>query len=213
VSVIRTRSALALAGICGAVLGTVVAGVPRANADHPSKPHRIGPIVTVMSGPNWSLVAWQSDRGLCYSYGAPGQQGDGCGISLRRTIVILQIGAVPSVTFRRNAATLSIGMTRAAVAAVTLTVSGATTSASIYKAPRALRIRSRFFAVKGPPLQPFQVQPIILERRSVPTTTEDGWSGTLPSKRTPVRSTCSSESASAVPARTFTRCTASSRVP
>jgi hypothetical protein len=145
------RPARAWAVILAAVLATLVGGASRANGSRVREPHRVGPIVTVISGPNWSLVAWRSDRGLCTSYGAPGDEGDGCGISLRKTIDIIQIGPMPSLTFRRNAGMLSIGVTRAAVAAVTLTVSGTGTSARMYNAPPALRIRSRFFAVNGPP--------------------------------------------------------------
>jgi hypothetical protein len=141
-----------LVGILTAFLLTVVVSTAGATASRVRKPHRIGPIVAVMSGANWSVVAWRSDHGLCYSYGAPGAEGDGCGISLRKTIDVLETGPIPSVTFRRNAGTLSIGVTSAAVAAVTLTVSGARTSARMYTAPPALRIRSRFFAVRGPPL-------------------------------------------------------------
>ena len=146
------RPVRALVGILAALLLTLVVNAAGATASRVRKPHRIGPIATVMSGANWSVVAWRSDNGLCYSYDAPGAEADGCGISLRKTIDVLQIGGMPSLTFRRNAGTLSIGVTSAAVAAVTLTVSGARTSARMYTAPPALRIRSRFFAVGGPPL-------------------------------------------------------------
>jgi hypothetical protein len=150
--VMGNRSARAWAGILVAVLATLVGGATRANASRLREPHRIGPIVTVVSGLNWSLVAWRSDQGLCYSYGAPGAEGDGCGISLRKTIDVLEIGSVPSLTFRRNAGTLAIGVTSAAVADVTLRVSRRQNIARIYKPPPALRIRSRFFVVEGPRL-------------------------------------------------------------
>jgi hypothetical protein len=41
-------------------------------------PGRTSPIVSVFSGPDWSLVAWMSHKGICISYGAPGAAGNGC---------------------------------------------------------------------------------------------------------------------------------------
>jgi hypothetical protein len=121
-----------LVGILTAFLLTVVVSTAGATASRVRKPHRIGPIVAVMSGANWSVVAWRSDHGLCYSYGAPGAEGDGCGISLRKTIDVLEIGPAPSLVFRRNGA-LAIGVVSAAVAEVTLRVSRRQTVARIYK--------------------------------------------------------------------------------
>jgi hypothetical protein len=60
------------------LLPTALAVLAAAGVASAAPPARVGPIVTVVAGPDWNLVAWRSAAGLCFSYGAPGSAGNGC---------------------------------------------------------------------------------------------------------------------------------------
>ncbi len=68
--------------LCLAAAGLAVAigaSLPASRAALRAQPRRLGPIVTVVTGADWNLVAWRSaGGGFCYSYGAPGEAGSGC---------------------------------------------------------------------------------------------------------------------------------------
>jgi hypothetical protein len=62
-----------LAAFTAGLIGASSAGSTAREA-----PKQTGPKVTVFSGVDWNLVAWQSDQGLCIAFGAPGASSSGC---------------------------------------------------------------------------------------------------------------------------------------
>jgi len=110
-------------------------------------PGRTSPIVTVFSGPAWNLVAWNSTRGICLSYGAPGAGGSGCeGLSP-------PVLAVAGGSWNVRTSTVSgtvYGTVAASVVRLSIVGSGAPVAAPL-RADPALRTRRRFFFATLPP--------------------------------------------------------------
>jgi hypothetical protein len=73
-------TALALA-VTGSAIGLTVSALREVQALHRQIAERpLGQPVHVASGDGWSLVAWQSDQGLCVDLVVPGNGATGCGI-------------------------------------------------------------------------------------------------------------------------------------
>jgi hypothetical protein len=112
---------------------------PTSQAGDAELPKRIGPIVTVGSGPGWSLRAWQSSSGLCISY-RPLAGGDFCHVRPRPGSSLF------SFVRDQGDHTLVIGAIARNVARVKARDrKGRRLWTRIYEPPRALKTPLRFF--------------------------------------------------------------------
>jgi hypothetical protein len=115
-----------------------------------------GRLTTIFQGPDWSLVAWRNHGSVCFSYGAPGAAGTGCGIDGTRTLGVL-------VANRGRTEQLILGTTRADVMRVALRLpNGTLLTARLRVAPAQLRTRVLFYEIQSKvnlrptvPAQPF----------------------------------------------------------
>jgi hypothetical protein len=87
----RRRAALAL-GVAAllAAAGTAVAErldllaqQDEFHATTPDDPERLGPLVEIVSGDEWSLIAWRSAAGVCVDFAVPGNSPFSCGFPVR----------------------------------------------------------------------------------------------------------------------------------
>jgi hypothetical protein len=101
---------------------------------------RLGPIVTVASGPHWSLRAWKSTAGLCISYRPPAGV-NVCHVRLRPQVFLF------SFLGNRGKHTLVIGAIATNVVRVEVKDKRGHFSTRFYEPPRALNTSLRFFRV------------------------------------------------------------------
>jgi hypothetical protein len=119
----------------------VAVSVAAASASAASESAKAGRFTTIFAGQNWSLVAWRNQGSLCFSYGAPGAAGYGCGIYSAQTLGVLFAN-------RGRTEQLILGTTRADVMRVVLRLpSGKVFTARLRAAPAQLRIRVSFFEI------------------------------------------------------------------
>ena len=85
----RVVLALAIAALL-ALAGTAVGfGVDRLTQQErfqtrlPDEPRRVGPVVEVVSGDEWALIAWRSEIGVCLEFAVLGRSPFGCGFPVR----------------------------------------------------------------------------------------------------------------------------------
>ena len=105
------------------------------------KPKQIGPKVTVFSGSGWSLVAWQSDHGLCVAFGAPGSSSAGCSHPYKPIQMVLAASGGQS--------TRVIGSIAANVARLDVKQpSGKLVAARLSRSFKQLRTNRRFFVTQ-----------------------------------------------------------------
>lgn len=117
------------------------------------QPRRLGPVVTVFAGSDWSVVAWASSAGTCTSYGAPGVSGFGCSRPPRRPLDLLFAGG------GLGSETRIVGTVSPRVARVEILAAGGRVAATIRAELPQLRTARRFFLARSPgPLGRFAVR-------------------------------------------------------
>lgn len=121
-------------------------------------PGRTGPIVTVLSGPDWNFVAWKSTNGICTSYGGPGASGSGCSNLPRAVVALDSVEGLP-----RSRARI-IGNASARVSRVEVIVGGRRPFvARLSRSLPQLGTTRRFFVAEGPvSLTPGHETPFVL---------------------------------------------------
>jgi hypothetical protein len=137
-------------------LMVVAVGVAAASASAASESFNAGRFTTIFRGQDWSLVAWRNHGSVCFSYGAPGAAGNGCGIDRAQTLGVLMAN-------RGRTQQLILGTTRVDVTRIVLRLpNGKLFTARLRAAPAQLRIRVSFFEIHSNinlrpvvPAQPF----------------------------------------------------------
>jgi len=122
------------------VAAALAASASASQAEDAGASKRIGPIVTVASGPQWTLRAWQSSAGLCISH-RPLAGVDVCHVRLPPR------GSLFSFLGNLGNRTLVIGALAPNVSRVEITDKRGHFSTRIYEPPRALKTRLNFFRV------------------------------------------------------------------
>lgn len=78
--------AAALLAVAGTAVGErlgLLAQQERFHADAPDDPSRLGPLVEIVSGDAWALIAWRSSAGVCVDFAVPGNSPFSCGFPVR----------------------------------------------------------------------------------------------------------------------------------
>jgi hypothetical protein len=119
----------------------VAVGVAAASASAAPESFNAGRFTTIFQGQDWSLVARRNHGSVCFSYGAPGATGNGCGVDGARTLGVLFAN-------RGRAEQLILGTTRVEVVRVVLRLpNGTLFTARLRAAPAQLRTRVSFFEI------------------------------------------------------------------
>lgn len=102
-------------------------------------------ILTIASGRDWSLVAQRKNGRLCVSYGSPGVAGDGCNLTVRRTLSVFTLAPAGAGRARL------IGSVAPNVARIEATVSGKKPlRVRVYPLPAFFGSTLRMFVVEVP---------------------------------------------------------------
>jgi hypothetical protein len=75
--------ALALAGVAIGVGLDLVTQQERFHETAPDHPQRSSPLVEIVSGDEWALIAWNSDAGICLDFAIAGNSPFSCGFPVR----------------------------------------------------------------------------------------------------------------------------------
>jgi hypothetical protein len=122
-------------------LAAATVGIAAVGASAASQPIKVGGFSTIFEGQNWSLVAWRSQSALCWSYGAPGSAGNGCGVRTTRPLSVLIASLGKKEQF-------VLGTARAGIFRVTLMLTnGKVIRARLRAVPAKLRTRVAFFEI------------------------------------------------------------------
>jgi hypothetical protein len=138
-------------------------------ADHPE---RIGPLVEVVSGGTWALVAWQSKSGICVDFAVEGNSPFACGLPVRGAKPAgdasgsgLPVHAIAGQVSGAglvggDGKTTVFGVAATEVAAVKIELhNGQTLDAAVYDAASELDTAVRFFIVRVRlPVEPPQTE-------------------------------------------------------
>lgn len=163
----RRRLVLALAVLLLLALGGTAVGVgvdllrqqETFHANFPDDPTRIGPLVQIVSGDEWALIAWRSEDGICLDFAIPGNSPFGCGFPVRGAGGRTDAASGPlhavagffsggNLVGGDGKATI-FGVAAQSVAAVEVELrDGHVVEAPLYDAPAALRAEVRFFIVR-----------------------------------------------------------------
>jgi hypothetical protein len=151
---------LALGGTAVALEVGLVAQQERFHATERDHPERGGPLVEVVSGDHWSVIAWKSDVGICLDFAIPGNSPFGCGFPVRGAKdpndasgsglpTHAVAGFVSGALVGGDGKSTIFGVTAAEVAAVRVELfDGRVIEAPVYDAPRQLDANVRFFIVR-----------------------------------------------------------------
>jgi hypothetical protein len=127
------KLALALIVVAVSALAASASAAPESLND--------GRLTTIFQGPDWSLVAWRNHGSVCFSYGAPGAAGNGCGIDSTRSLDVLFAN-------RGRTEQLILGTAKVDVVRVVMRLpNGKLFAAQLRAAPAPLRIRMLFFEI------------------------------------------------------------------
>ena len=132
----RRRSGSAV--LLVSVAAVLAASASARQAEDAGTSKRIGPIVTVASGSNWTLRAWRSTNGLCVAYRPP------AGVNVCH-VRLPPHGSLFSLLGNRGKPRLVIGAIAPTVVRVEVKDRRGHFSTRIYKPPRALKTRLNFF--------------------------------------------------------------------
>ncbi len=152
---------LALGGTAVALEVGLLAQQERFHANEPADPERQGPLVEVVSGDDWSLIAWRSKLGICLDVAIPGNSPFGCGLPVRGakdptdasgsglpTHAVAGLVSGGGLVGGDGKSTI-FGVAAAEVATVEIELAGGRViEAPVYDAPRELNARVRFFIVR-----------------------------------------------------------------
>ena len=100
---------------------------------------RVGPIVTIASGSDWSLTAWRNTDGLCIRYRPTPSGGGTCHVQMPPRSSLF------AYLRRREHETHVIGVIARNVVRVQVKERGRSYSTRIYEPPQELMTRLRFF--------------------------------------------------------------------
>jgi hypothetical protein len=84
--VVLALAAVALLGLAGTAVGVSITLLGQQEQLHDSAadhPDRLGPLVEITSGDEWSLIAWRSVAGVCVDFAIPGNSPFACGFPVR----------------------------------------------------------------------------------------------------------------------------------
>jgi len=173
-SLVRAIVAAGVLAIAGTAVGVGVTLLDQQEVFHdaaPDDPERLGPLVEITSGENWSLIAWQSNFGLCLDFAIPGNSPFACDFPVRGAKPAADTsGSDPPVHMIAgqvsggglvggDGKTTIFGVAAADVAAVNVELSdGRVVGAPLYDAPPELQTTVRVFIVRLP-LSPEQRDP------------------------------------------------------
>jgi hypothetical protein len=130
--------------------GVLVAGLflqtRTVDAAHSDTPVRIGPVVTVATGLDWTLKAWRSDEGLCISHRRP---------STTYCIGRVMRGGPMFTGFTGPPSNFVVtGVVTRVVQRLVVVDAASRRSLTLYRAPRGLNTGYRFFRERVKPRGP-----------------------------------------------------------
>ncbi|HEX9380334.1 MAG TPA: hypothetical protein VF891_02465 [Gaiellaceae bacterium] len=152
---------LALSGTAVGVGISLLSQQEHFHAAMPDDPERIGPLVEITGGPDWALIGWRSEDGICLDFAIPGNSPFGCGFPVRGakpatdssgsglpTHAVAGFFSGSNLVGGDGKATI-FGVAAHEVAAVKVELGdGRVVDAPLYDAPAALGTDVRFFIVR-----------------------------------------------------------------
>lgn len=160
----RLVAALAITAalaVTGAAVGVGLSLLDQQKIVQDRGPQRLGPLVEITSSENWSLIAWQSNVGICLDFAIPGNSTFSCAIPVRganpatdesgsRVPVHAVAGLVSGNLVGGDGQTTIFGIAARDVATVKIELDdGRTMEPPLYDAPPELDTDVRFFIVRA----------------------------------------------------------------